>query len=153
MNIFCILVLGLSLLFELAVSNGANSKQSQHAKHVNKILPKSRGRPFPQPQVYMSTDTQHVLDERAFAFQYVAGSVVCELLSSAFNRYYKIIFRPQSLDYMRRVSVKKVVNHKLFESNGPHAKANSLLKRVVVNVREPCEDYPSLESDESCILR
>lgn len=126
------------------------TEKEQREKHLRHILPKSRGRPFPQPQYYVSTDTQHVLDERAFAFQYASGSVVCEILSSAFNRYYKIIFQPQLLDFARGVRRARLVN-KPNPSSRSHPNRASLLKRVLVNIKTPCEDYPSLESDESCI--
>ena len=116
--------------------------------NLHRVVPKSKGRPLPQPQSYISTETQHTLDERAFHFQYATGSVACELLSSAFNRYYKIIFRPQEFTYAKGVSIKK-----LFKTHPKKANKTgdtTLLKRVVVNIRDPCEDYPSLESDESC---
>ena len=96
---------------------------------------RGQGKPFPKPQSYLTTDTVHYLDERAFSFQYVQGSVVCDLLSSAFNRYYKIIFQ----HFSNKPNRNKNQNVK-----------DSLLKRVVVNVHQPCENYPSLDSDESC---
>ena len=138
-----------AIFFLFALIDSLCARNLQHERNnLHHILPKSRGRPFPQPQSYISTETQHTLDERAFAFQYVQGSVVCDLLSSAFNRYYKIIFKPQNFNYARGVSVQKMVKNMM------HHKEKNLkepiLKRVVVNVRQPCVDYPSLESDESC---
>lgn len=131
-----------------SLNAGKSLREERNEHNLHRILPKSKGKPFPQPQSYISTETQHTLDERAFHFQYATGSVACELLSSAFNRYYKIIFRPQEFTYAKGVSIKK-----LFKTHPKKANKTgdaTLLKRVVVNIRDPCEDYPSLESDESC---
>lgn len=110
-------------------------------KPLDRILPKSRGQVFPKPQSQITTDTQHRLDEHNFEFQFARGSHVCDVLSLAFNRYYKIIFRPHEKTRLSRQ----------FESLELHQDhRESFLKRVIVDVKEPCQDYPSLESDESC---
>jgi hypothetical protein len=108
------------------------------------------GRPFPMPQSIFRTETQHYLDARAFSFQYVPGSATCSLLSTAFNRYYKIIFTPGEYETARKVlNLRK--SNKMFKKNFGLSDQTQL-KRVVVNVHEPCEEYPTLESDESCNL-
>jgi hypothetical protein len=103
------------------------------------------GQPFPKPQSISQTNVLHYLEARAFAFQYAPGSVVCDLLSNAFNRYYKIIFN--SNQHATRISDKKYRKTRQVGSIPADA---SILKRVTVNIHSPCEDYPSLESDESC---
>ena len=117
-----------------------------------RLTPKAPGTPTPLPQIYTTLPTQHVLDERAFSFQYMAGSVVCNMLSSAFNRYYKIIFRPQEYEINegRSNRVKPFVKSQKSASNRTHL---GVLKRVVINIKNPCENYPSLDSDESYTLQ
>lgn len=133
-----------------AGSSTANSQLNSGRKgKVSRVLPKSVGQVFPKPQYQVTTQQQHYLDERAFSFQYAQGSVVCDILSAAFNRYYKIIFRPQNykINPNSRQSVRRLMKNSL----DVHFQAPNLLKRVVVNIKNQCEDYPSLESDESCI--
>lgn len=124
--------------------------QLQEPDQLN-IVAKSVGRPVPMPQVYATMDTQHVIDAKAFSFQYAKGSVVCNLLSNAFNRYYKIIFKPLEYEMFEgRHSLVKPIRRGGKATN--KSTGASVLKRVVVNIHEPCEDYPSLESDESYTL-
>ena len=121
------------------------SNEELRASKNLKIVPKTPGRPFPKPQSQVITDVQQLLDEKNFSFQYGKGSVVCDVLSVAFKRYYDIIFRPQNI----ATNVRKIArSHKDSETKiNPKA---SLIKKVTMNVQEPCEDYPSLDSDESC---
>ena len=102
------------------------------------------------PQSITTGTDLHSLDARAFSFQYAETSQVCELLTAAFNRYYKIIFLPENYEIIENKKfVKKVKSNR---KSPKTAVSDSLLKRIVVNVQEPCEDYPSLDSDESCKL-
>lgn len=144
------------LLIQITELNSYDLRSERNDLH--RVLPKSRGKPFPKPQTHITTDNQHFLDERAFSFQYVHGSVVCDLLSTAFNRYYKIIFRPQNLEIVKsqgstiRKIARELSSNKLNTKNKlPKKHSVSILKRVLVNIQLPCEDYPNLESDESCI--
>ena len=120
--------------------------------HINarlSLVPKAPGQPWPLPQQITSNSIVHSLDARAFAFQYAESSQVCQLLTSAFNRYYKIIFLPESYEIVsNRNFVKKVKSNK--KSYKSSVADPTLLKRIVVNVQLPCEDYPTLDSDESC---
>jgi hypothetical protein len=106
------------------------------------------GQLFPKPQFLIQTDTQHYLNARDFSFKYTKNSFVCDLLTNAFNRYYKIIFTPNEYETARYV---KRLKRKTTSNNSTQAR--SYLKRVLVNVARPCEDYPSLESDESCLMQ
>jgi hypothetical protein len=120
-----------------------------YIQNIHALVPKSSGQPWPLPQQMTSNSIVHSLDARAFAFMYAESSQVCQLLTSAFNRYYKIIFLPQSAEILGQKNfVRKVKSNK----KPPKSKLSdpSLLKRIVVNVQQPCEDYPSLDSDESC---
>ena len=113
---------------------------------------KTSGRPFPKPQSQILTDIQQILDEKDFSFQYGKSSVVCDLLNLAFNRFYKIIFRPETYDKRSDSVTNRVrkLNIPIKKNKNIIGQAR-LLKRVIVNVQMPCEDYPSLESDESCL--
>ena len=115
------------------------------------ITPKSPGQPWPLPQSMITGTNIYSIDARAFSFQYAETSQTCDILTNAFNRYYKIIFLPQNYDIIENKNfVKKVKTNKkpktenLFDGN---------LKRLVVNVQQPCEDYPNLDSDESCKIK
>ena len=100
-------------------------------------------KPFPMPQVYATSPNQYKINHNEFAFEYFKGSFVCHILSLAFNRFYKIIFKPA--EYQQRTSKVKWTP----ESNVKYDRKKSLNK-LLVNVHEPCEEYPRLESDESC---
>ncbi len=107
----------------------------------------SPGQLFPKPQFLFQTETQHYLNAKAFSFEYRKSSFVCDLLANAFNRYYKIIFTPTEYETSRNVKkLKRKPNSQ--DSNT----SRSFLKRLIVNVVQPCEEYPSLESDESCLI-
>lgn len=99
--------------------------------------------PFPKPQYMVQTQIQHYLDARAFAFHYQPGSQVCDLITVAFNRYYKIIFNPSQL---RRGKPARRRGMKKSQFKG------DLLKRATVNIKLPCEEYPNDQSDESCMI-
>jgi hypothetical protein len=109
------------------------------------ITPKADGKPWPLPQKMTIGQKQFLLEPRVFSFQYAASSRVCELLSDAFNRYYAIIFSP-----FESKTVRKLKKHK-------HEPAYNnddigVLKRLTVFIENVCEDYPTLDSDESCIF-
>lgn len=130
------------------IVNGARSSNEEirGSKNLLKNLnnpPRGRGKPLPLPQTYISTETQHFLDARNFIFEFVKGSSVCDVVNLAFYRYHKIIFRPDEAFSVRKIKQNKVKSLK---------RDPSLLKRLLVNIQSPCEDYPSLESDESYSL-
>ncbi len=109
---------------------------------------KTQGRPVPLPQSYKSTNKQIALNHREFKFIYEKGSYVCDVVTLAFDRYAKLIFNPQLYEInpghanVRGIKKTKANFNKVF--------SGKLLERLVVNVNEPCDEYPSLESDESC---
>lgn len=144
---FKIFILLVYLLFLNEHVQGARLEKS--SKLGAYIISKSRGQPFPKPQEYLSTNNQNQLDKKSFSFHYVAKSQVCDVVSLAFNRYYKSIFEPhkyQIIENVNLVSKKRRANKlKKFKEQD-----KQLLNKLWVNVQEPCEDYPSLESDESC---
>jgi hexosaminidase len=152
-KIFCLISLVLILKPSLISSRDYNKNEIH--RHINvkgNIVSKTPGRPFPKPQSQVITDIQQILDEKEFSFQYDTGSNECDLLSVAFDRYYRIIFRPQEYDISGtgKSNVKKI-----HHPNKNEKKANENakeIKRALVYVKLPCEEYPTLESDESYAL-
>ena len=147
----CLFILISTQLAVLGLATRKSSNPSHSAEQNIKFLNLNSGTPFPMPQQFVQTSTQHFLDSRAFSFQHVPGSVVCDLLSTAFNRYYKIIFRPNQYETAKNVVNLRNSDTKRNQKN--NRLKSSLLKRVQVKVLLPCEDYPSLESDESCNIK
>lgn len=148
----------LLLVTTLIDSIEANNQRRGSNKGISRILSKSSGRPFPLPQTLMSANVQRHLDERKFLFQYASHSHVCDVVTLGFNRYHKIIFRPHETE-IRRLQQHDVLftplNLKQTDSISSNSSSTSNrpsneLSRLIVNVKEPCEEYPSLESDESC---
>jgi hypothetical protein len=106
------------------------------------------GQPFPKPQSLSQTDKQFSLDARVFSFHHAQDSVVCDLITNAFNRYYKIIFKPAQ--YAMEIGGRPVTRARSpGESSFPRVNIDQL-ERVVVKVETECENYPSLDSNESC---
>jgi hypothetical protein len=112
------------------------------------------GQPLPKPKSISQTPNQRYLDVRTFSFRHASDSVVCELISVAFNRYYKTIFFAEQ--YANEISGGRSKINKIKHRNklGLLKKYSELekLQQVTVKVNMPCEDYPSLDSDESCIF-
>jgi hypothetical protein len=112
---------------------------------------KTKGRPVPLPQIYKPSNTQYILNEKEFSFKFTAASVVCDVLTLAFTRYHKIIFRPHTHEInMGQRNVKKIKFNK--DKHKFAHESLDYMKRLMINVHDPCEDYPSLDTDESCRL-
>ena len=109
---------------------------------------KASGKPVPMPQNYITTNEQHFIDEQNFMFKYLDDSNVCDVVTLAFYRYHKIIFRPNELFQVRKMHNNNYNN----EMNNKKVKQLDALTHVLVNIQSPCEEYPSLESDESYTL-
>ena len=112
---------------------------------------KINGRPVPLPQIYTATESQYYLNPSEFKFQFVKGSYVCDVTTLAFNRYHRLIFNPHEYEIVtnRRVVQKRPQNRKLM-LNQKFSDGQGSVKELLVRVAEPCEEYPTLESDESC---
>lgn len=76
---------------------------------------------------------------------------MCDVVSNAFNRYFKIIFFPQNYEIIPNKKLVRRVR-KAKKSVKEANLADNLLKRIVVNIQGQCEQYPTLDSDESCKL-
>jgi hypothetical protein len=106
------------------------------------------GQPFPKPQSLTQTDRQFYLDPRGFTFAHAQDSVVCDLITNAFSRYYKIIFNPEQ--YAAEIGSRQLYRSKPTITLKPGERNIDQLDRVIVKVKTECEDYPSIDSDESC---
>ncbi len=112
---------------------------------------KINGKPVPLPQIYTASENQFYLNPSEFKFQFARGSYVCDVTRLAFTRYHKLIFNPDQYEIVanRRVVKKRPLNRKLM-LNQRFSYNQDSINQLLVNVAEPCEEYPTLESDESC---
>lgn len=143
------------LLILLVYVSLAQSKLKTNLKDWIDITPKSIGQPWPLPQSVVQRNDVRMLDSRVFSFQFTNNSQVCDLVTDAFSRYFKIIFQPTEYEIIpgRRV-VKKARKFRQQKFKRPTASyEDSLLKRLVISIKNPCEDYPTLDSDESYTLQ
>ncbi|RNA19155.1 beta-hexosaminidase subunit alpha-like [Brachionus plicatilis] len=109
--------------------------KTNQAIRLKNVVPITKGQVFPKPQMQISFGTQNILNKNEFRFEYVKGSQICDVVSIAFKRYYKIIFDSRLLRQTNRI------------------KNVSSIKKLTLMVHEPCELYPNLESDESYNLK
>jgi hypothetical protein len=73
----------------------------------------------------------------------------CDLLTDAFDRYFKIIFKPAEYEIVSKVKskakkIKRKASFKKRRSNGV------VIEKINIVLNGRCESYPTLESDESC---
>jgi len=122
----------------------------QYSDHDQLLVGNTKGRPVPLPQVYTTSNEQTLFDHKAFSFQYSKDSVVCDVVTLAFDRYSKIMFEPQL--YQINKGQRPVRKIKFKQNQKELVSGEDLLKLMTVNVNEPCEEYPALESDESYTL-
>jgi hypothetical protein len=115
---------------------------------------KAPGSVFPKPQVQAFSNTQFKLNSHSFAFVYKPGSVKCSLLTEAFDRIYRIIFKPY--EYAASINKRDQIRKKKMFFGDNERLANfvynneTLVNNIEVNIDNACEDYPTLDSDESC---
>lgn len=130
-----------SLFICLVILNGSDSKLDSYQDDSQV------DGPVPMPQVYKPSDTHSKLDKKNFEFKLHKGSFTCDVITLAFDRYYKILFQPDAYEInpgkqtIRKVSTK---SHQNFTDD------YRTLITVFVNVEQACEEYPTLESDETC---
>ncbi|CAF1064636.1 unnamed protein product [Rotaria magnacalcarata] len=139
----------LVLLTVVSHSHGKRPRDPLNSFYVQATV----GYPWPQPQAIHTTPQQYGVHPAAFHFLVNQTSQTCDLLTSALDRYYKLIFYPYSyLNYILDPEsvideIKDKPKKTLFD-----LRDTPLLKRLNVYIQEPCERYPTLESDESYTL-
>jgi hypothetical protein len=113
------------------------------------------GEPWPKPQLIQTTAQRLAVYPDAFHFLINETSQRCDLLTSAFDRYYRAIFFPNTyLSYILHASSNFSANDFINQSKSNEAWKRTLstpsLNYLFVNVQQPCDQWPSLESNESC---
>jgi len=139
------------VLSAVAVSCWARPSQLDDAQYGGydrslRVVP-TVGSPWPMPDTYVSTPDIQTID--MFSFQFNAIGQSCDILQSAFSRYYNIIFRgghPNGLVGKRQRRNALKFRPKFAASAAP------VVSALNVKVQNPCEHYPSLEMDESYTL-
>ena len=110
------------------------------------------GQPWPMPQSISTSVERLAVHADSFSFLLNETSTACDLIENAFDRYYKLIFTPGT--YLEEVLKQPSTNNKLNKTNIPrernHLQDKSLLKRLEVRIEGKCEQWPRLESNESC---
>ena len=142
-----------ALLFLLAVicyTDGKQSRRPVTAFDVSKTV----GQPWPKPQSMQSTAQQLAVHPDAFHFLVNSTSQTCDTLTSALDRYFRLIFFPQS--YMKYIlnpeSPEAQIKRKPKKTLADLRDA-PILQRLNVYIQQPCDQYPNLESNESCEKR
>ncbi len=137
------------LLFLFAVVSHSDAKSPRGPLNALYVQP-SVGEPWPKPQSVQTTAQQFAIHPAVFHFSVNSTSQTCDLLTSALDRYYRLIFFPQTyLNYILNPgSVNNQAEHTpkkcLTDLRAP------LLERLNIYIQQPCDQYPSLESNESC---
>ena len=112
---------------------------------------KTVGEPWPKPQSIQTTPDQWAVHPATFHFIVNATGQTCDLLTSALDRYFRLIFFPKTylshiLHPTRQIDPADLKPKKSLSD----LEDVPFLKRLNVYVKQPCERYPNLESDESC---
>jgi len=138
------------LFFLLAVISNAHGKRPRHplnAFYVNKTV----GEPWPLPQSIQTTAQQLAVHPDAFHFMVNSTSQTCDLLTSALDRYFRLIFYPQS--YLNYILHPESANNEIKQTpkkSLADLRDTPILKRLDIYIQQPCDQYPTLESNESC---
>ena len=142
--------LSIAILYFLAVIVSSHGRRPRPSLNIFHVEP-SVGQPWPKPQSMQSTPQQFAVHPSAFHFMINSTSQTCDTLTSAFDRYYRLIFFPQTyFDYiLNPASATDDKNDKPKKSLADLHDA-TILKRLNIHMQQPCEKYPTLESDESC---
>jgi len=106
------------------------------------------GSPWPMPASMTTTTDAQVVE--AMLFRFKATGYSCNILEEAFVRYFDIIFHGQPS--YKKPSGNDDVNKVEMQKNQPLLFKVTGLTSLDVAVDHQCENWPSLEMDESCKL-
>ena len=143
----------INLFFLLVICFGSFSYVQSRARQGSfstiRIQP-TIGEVWPKPQSIQTTGQRFALRPDTFQFRTNETSRSCDLLTSAFDRYYRAIFFPNTYSsYILRSPSSSTDNPVLRRSMLKQGSV-PLLKTLYVNVQQPCDQWPTLESNESC---
>ncbi|GAB6029724.1 hypothetical protein CHUAL_005444 [Chamberlinius hualienensis] len=111
---------------------------------------KTVGQVWPAPQNIDRKDTVLYMNPISFTFQY--DDSLCEVISSAFTRYYQLIFRPTS----SKPGISPQFNDVNFFPTANKSLGGSLrgeLQSLQVQLTAECEQWPYLNMDEQYQLK
>jgi len=111
----------------------------------------STGSPWPLPASMTTTSDFQPINAVLFHFNVTRYS--CDILEVAFIRYFDIIFHGQPYhEKYRGVHISKMEMYNEQQLLFKPKVAGDGLKSLDVAVQQKCEEWPSLEMDESCEL-
>lgn len=146
------------LLFLLIIVCHVESSARIHGRRglVNDVrIQPTTGEPWPKPQSIQITGQRFAVHPDAFHFRIDNTSQSCDLLTSAFVRYYRAIFYPQTyLSSILQVSNQQdqsETKNTTWRKSLAELGDTPLLGDLYVHLQQPCDQWPSLESNESCI--
>lgn len=142
--------LSIVLLMLFAAFSDSYGKQPRGAlSSVN--VARTLGQPWPLPQSMQMTAQQYAIHPAVFHFLVNQSSQTCDLLTNALDRYYRITFFPQTyFNYIfHPESIDKQKESKL-KANLNDLRDVPMVERLTIFIQQPCDQYPTLESNESC---
>jgi hypothetical protein len=138
------------LLLLFVVISHAHGKRPRPSLNASYVEP-SVGEPWPKPQSIQTTAQQFAVHPDAFHFMVNSTSQTCDILTSALDRYFRLIFFPQSyLNYILRPQSAENEIKQTPKKSLADLCDTPILKRLNVYIQQPCDQYPTLESNESC---
>ncbi len=138
------------LVLLLAVISHTHGKQPRQSLNTVYIQP-TAGEPWPKPQSIQTTLQKLAVHPDSFHFMINSTSQTCDLLTSALDRYFRLIFYPQS--YLNYVLHPESANNEIkqtLKKSLADLRDTPILKRLNIYIQQPCDQYPTLESNESC---
>jgi hypothetical protein len=115
---------------------------------------KSTGYPLPRPQSWAASNNQFRLDSSNFKFEFnQKESESCDLLIDAVDRYYKIIFDPTNYEIVKGHTNKAKKTSRRRSNKNYKLNNDEIISKMIIIANNPCEDYPNLDTDESCSMR
>lgn len=144
----------INLCFLLVVCFGSFSCVQSHGRRGSFStirVQSTTGEVWPKPQSIQTTGQQFALRPDTFQFRINETSQRCDLLIGAFDRYYRAIFVPNTYSsYILRSPAPSPADNPALRRPMLKQRSVPLLRTLYVNVQQPCDQWPTLESNESC---
>ena len=143
----------LVLVIVYHVESSARIRGRRGLVHDVRVEP-TMGEPWPKPQSIQTTGRQFAIHPDTFHFRISNTSQSCDLLTGAFVRYYRAIFYPKTyLPHILRQPDEpdqSPMNETRWRKSLSDLGDTPLLGDLFVHLQQPCDQWPSLESNESC---